>query len=112
MDNLVYQSEKQISEQGDKIPEDKKSELEAALGEGKKVLENQEATAEELNAEKEKISAIVQAFAQEMYAQAGAAGNPDAQGADPSNAGASTDINKADTVDADFEVIDDEEAKK
>ena len=112
LDNLVYQSEKQISEQGDKIPKDKKSELEAALGEGKKVLENQEATAEELNAEKEKISAIVQAFAQEMYAQAGAAGNPDAQGADPSNAGASTDNNQADTVDADFEVIDDEEAKK
>ena len=74
LDNLVYQSEKQISEQGEKIPEDKKSELETALGEGKKVLENQEATAEELNAEKEKISTIVQAFAQEMYAQADAAG--------------------------------------
>ena len=47
-----------------------------------------------------------------MYAQAGAGGNPDAHGADPSDAGASTDNNKADTVDADFEVIDDEEAKK
>ncbi|MFL2825575.1 MAG: molecular chaperone DnaK [Opitutales bacterium] len=112
LDNLVYQSEKQISEQGDKIPEDKKSELEAALGEGKKVLENQEATAEELNAEKEKISAIVQAFAQEMYAQAGAEGNPGAQAGDPANASASADKKQADTVDADFEVIDDDEEKK
>jgi molecular chaperone DnaK len=114
LDNLVYQSEKQISEQGDKIPEDKKSELEAALGEGKKVLENQEATAEEMNAEKEKISTIVQAFAQEMYAQAGAEGDPSAQAGDPSSAGAgaSADNNQADTVDADFEVIDDEEEKK
>merc|ERR1712070_1190116 len=94
LDNLVYQSEKQISEQGDKIPEDKKSELEAALAEGKKVLENQDATADELNAVKEKISTIVQAFAQEMYAQAGAEGDPSAQAADAANA--SADTNQAD----------------
>ena len=112
LDNLVYQSEKQISEQGEKIPEDKKSELETALGEGKKVLENQEATAEELNAEKEKISTIVQAFAQEMYAQADAAGDPNAQAGDAANTGARADQNQADTVDADFEVIDEDEEKK
>ncbi len=112
LDNLVYQSEKQISEQGDKIPEDKQTELETALGQGKKVLENQEATAEELNAEKEKISTIVQAFAQEMYAQADAAGDPNAQAGDAANTGASADQNQADTVDADFEVIDEDEEKK
>ena len=112
LDNLVYQSEKQISEQEKKIPEDKKSELKTALGEGKKVLENQEATAEELNAEKEKISTIVQAFAQEMYAQADAAGDPNAQAGDAANTGASADQNQADTVDADFEVIDEDEEKK
>ena len=113
LDNLVYQSEKQIKEQGDKIPEDKKSELEAALAEGKKVLEDAGASSEAMNEAKEKISAIVQAFAQEMYAQAGAAasaGDPDA----PAGDGTQANSTKAegDTVDADFEVVDEEEEKQ
>ena len=47
-----------------------------------------------------------------MYAQAGAEGNPGTQAGDPANASASADKKQADTVDADFEVIDDDEEKK
>ena len=110
LDNLVYQSEKQIKEQGDKIPEDKKSELETALAEGKKVLEDGEASSEAMNEAKEKISAIVQAFAQEMYAQASAEGDPAAQSGDTDQP--NTTKAEGDTVDADFEVVDDEEEKQ
>ncbi len=110
LDNLVYQSEKQIKEQGDKIPEDKKSELETALAEGKKVLEDGEASSEAMNEAKEKISAIVQAFAQEMYAQASAEGDPAAQSGDTGQPNATKA--EGDTVDADFEVVDEEEEKQ
>ena len=34
LDNIVYQAEKQTKELGDKIPADKKTELEAAIAEG------------------------------------------------------------------------------
>jgi len=110
LDNLVYQSEKQVTEMGDKLPADKKSELESAVTEAKSVLENSDADADQLNSAKDKISNILQAFAQEMYAQAGAEGgeNPEAQ-ASPSPE--SSAAGNAETVDADFEVLDDEDKK-
>ena len=102
LDNLIYQSEKQITELGDKIPADKKSELEAAIAEAKTVLEDKEADAEALKAPKEKIMAIMQSFAQDLYGQAGAGaaeggdGEPEPKKADD------------DAVDADFEVVDED----
>ncbi len=108
LDNLVYQAEKQIGELGDKIPADKKTELDAAISEAKAVLENQEADADALKAPKEKLLGIMQSFAQDMYSQAGAEGAGDAAGA--SDAGASAESKKSDdTVDADFEVVDDDQ---
>jgi molecular chaperone DnaK len=112
LDGLIYQSEKQISDLGDKIPADKKTELEGVIAEGKTVLENAEADAEQMNAVKEKISTILQAFAQEMYAQQGAEGgvDPGAQASDATGADAAKEA-EAETVDADFEVVDDEDKK-
>ncbi|MDQ8206841.1 molecular chaperone DnaK [Coraliomargarita sp. SDUM461003] len=110
LDNIVYQAEKQISDMGDKIPADKKTELEGAIAEAKAVLENQEADAEALKAPKEKIMEIMQSFAEDLYkaqaAEAGAAPEGDAA------AGAeSKQAEDADTVDADFEVVDEEDKK-
>jgi len=112
LDSLIYQSEKQISDLGDKIPADKKTELEGVIAEGKTVLENSEADAEQMNAVKEKISTILQAFAQEMYAQQGAEGgvDPGAQASDATGADVAKEA-EAETVDADFEVVDDEDKK-
>ena len=112
LDSLIYQSEKQISDLGDKIPADKKTELEGVIAEGKTVLENAEADAEQMNAVKEKISTILQAFAQEMYAQQGAEGgvDPGAQASDATGADVAKEA-EAETVDADFEVVDDEDKK-
>ncbi len=110
LDNIVYQSEKQIEELGEKIPADKKTELEAAIKEGKAVLENKEAEVEALKAPKEKIMNIMQSFAQDLYGQAGAEGAAGPQPGDPAAAGegAARKAPDADTVDADFEVVDDE----
>jgi len=114
LDNIVYQSEKQITDLGDKIPADKKTELEAAIAEGKAVLENQDADVDALKAPKDKITEIMQSFAEEMYKQQaaeGAAAGPEgdaAAGADTSEPKKAQD---AETVDADFEVVDEDDKK-
>ncbi|MEM8867954.1 MAG: molecular chaperone DnaK [Verrucomicrobiota bacterium] len=113
LDNIVYQSEKQMTDLGDKIPADKKTELEAAIAEAKTVLENQEADAETLKAPKEKIMGIMESFAQDLYSQqAGAEGaaGPDMAGAADAAAGQaeSSEPKPAEAVDADFEVVDDD----
>jgi molecular chaperone DnaK len=109
LDNIVYQAEKQITDLGDKIPADKKTELESAITEAKAVLENQEADAEALKAPKEKIMEIMQSFAEDLYkaqaAEGGAAPTGDAAASEPKPA------EDADTVDADFEVVDEDEKK-
>lgn len=109
LDNLVYQSEKQISELGDKIPAEKKTELEAAIAEAKTVLENKDANAAALNAPKEKITGIMASFAQDIYSQQPGAEGP---GPDMGSAGGndqeSSEPKKAEAVDADFEVVDDD----
>ena len=109
LDNIVYQAEKQITEMGDKIPEDKKSELEGAIVEAKAVLENQEADVEALKAPKDRMMEIMQSFAEDLYkaqaAEEGAAApEGESAGSEPKQA------EDAATVDAAFEVVD--EAKK
>ena len=107
LDNIVYQAEKQITDMGDKIPEDKKSELEGVIVEAKAVLENQEADVEALKAPKDKMMEIMQSFAEDLYkaqaAEEGAAA-PEGEGAgsEPKQA------EDAETVDADFEVVDED----
>ena len=110
LDNLVYQAEKQMGELGDKIPEDKKTELQSAIDEGKGVLENEEADADALKAPKDKITAVMQSFAQDIYGQAGAAGAESTAGEEASADGgdSSGEAKGDDTVDADFEVVDDD----
>ncbi|MGB1127602.1 MAG: molecular chaperone DnaK [Opitutales bacterium] len=113
LDNIVYQSEKQIEELGDKIPADKKTELEGAIAEAKAVLENQEAEVDTLKAPKEKIMNIMQSFAQDLYGQAGAEGAAGPDMAAGAAAGGAADsepkpAQDAETVDADFEVVDDD----
>jgi len=107
LDNIVYQAEKQITDMGDKIPEDKKSELEGAIVEAKAVLENQEAEVEALKAPKDKMMEIMQSFAEDLYkAQAAEEG-----AAAPEGEGASSEPKQAEdaeTVDADFEVVDED----
>jgi molecular chaperone DnaK len=107
LDNLVYQTEKQIGELGDKIPADKKSELEAAVADGKKALEENDT--DKIKASIEKINGIFQGIASNLYSQAGAADA--AQGAGSTGA-ASSQQTDPDVVDADFEVIDDDSKDK
>ena len=105
LDNMVYQAEKQMTDLGDKIPADKKTELEGAITEAKAVLENQDAAADALKAPKEKIMEVMQSFAQDLYSQQGAEGG---QAASEEATSDESKKSEDDAVDADFEVVDDD----
>ncbi|MDN4754694.1 molecular chaperone DnaK [Porphyromonadaceae bacterium W3.11] len=107
-DSVIFQTEKQLTDLGDKIPADKKSELEAALAKLKEAHKAQDISA--IDTAMEELNKIAQKMSEEMYAQQG--GQP---GADPTaganaNAGANTggaqSGNSDDNVtDADFEEV-------
>jgi molecular chaperone DnaK len=110
LDNLTYQAEKQIKDLGDKLSEDKKAPIESAVADARKVLDDSDASVEALKSAKEKLSGLLESFAQEMYAQAEAAGaQPESDAAGESQEKASA--KDADVVDADFEVVDDDSKK-
>jgi molecular chaperone DnaK len=68
-EQLVYQTENFLRENGDRVPADTKSEVESAVAEVKEGLEQQADTAA-LRAGVEKLASVSQKMGQAMYAQA------------------------------------------
>ena len=106
-DSTVFQTEKFLKENGDKIPADKKAEVEAAIEPVKKAIE-----AEDYDGMKSALDALnekMQAAATEMYAQAQAqpGAGQDAPGADSGGEKTASDVEEAD-----FEMMDDDENRK
>ena len=116
LDSIIYNLEKTLKDAGDKFPADKKGPLETALADAKKALESgdldrMKGALESLS----KAGAELYAHAQQAAgaapgeAPAGAAGGPG--GADAGSAKPEKKEKKADVVDADFEVVDDDKKK-
>jgi len=110
-DSLAYQCEKQLKELGDKIPADKKSEIEAAIAAVREALKGSDTDA--IKSTYDTLQNKFQAVSEELYknasAQAGAAGAGE-QAAGP-EAGAAKPKKDGDVVDAEFEVVDDDKKK-
>jgi molecular chaperone DnaK len=79
LDSLVYNIEKMLKENADKVSGTEKTEVETALADAKKTLEGQPSPAE-LNAAREKLTAASHKLAEAMY-KAGAAAGAGAAGA-------------------------------
>ena len=106
-DQLVYQTEKQLEELGDKISADDKAKITAKLDALKAVKDG-----EDLEAIKKATEELTQEFyaiSSKMYADAqGAAGAQGGAGFDPNNMGGNSNAAHDDNVvDADFEVKED-----
>lgn len=99
-DSLIFQTERQLSEYGDKIPADKKQPIEDALAELKKEFEAK--NLENLEPAMEKLNNVFQAASQDMYNAANAEGAQGGAGAQ--DAGASAD---EEVTDVDFEEVED-----
>ena len=77
-DALIFQTEKQMTEFGDKLPADKKAPIESALVDLKVAFEAKDFGS--IDTATESLNAVFQAASQEMYAQEGAEGEANAEG--------------------------------
>ena len=101
-DSMVFQTENQLKELGDKIPADKKAPIEAAAQKLKEAHKAQDLAA--IDAATAELNNAWQAASAEMYAQSGA--QPGAQGAGQGAQGGQQTSGGADDVqDADFEEV-------
>ncbi len=119
LDSMVYQCEKQLSDLGDKAPEELKSKVDALLSDTKKIIEKTDVTLDELKDAKDSLQKSFEELGQEAMKNAGAGSDPMPGGSsEQSSAGddsASADDSKKkeeDIVDADFEVVDEEKESK
>ncbi len=83
-DSIIFQTEKQLKEYGDKLPADKKAEIESALGKLKTAHQAQDIAG--IDAAMNEMNAMWQKASEEMYKNAGAQGGPQG-GFDPNNMG-------------------------
>lgn len=101
-DSLIFQTEKQFKEFGDKIPADKKGAIETALNKLKEAHKNQDIAA--VDAAMAEMNTAWTAASEDIYKAQQAAGGTAQPGAD--NAGANTSQAGGETVtDAEFEEV-------
>ena len=97
-DSLCYGAEQTLKDLGDKVPAEQKSEVEAAIADAKKALEGTDIEA--IKAAGEKLQEVGHKLAEVVYSSAQA----DAASGQAAGQGGSDDV-----VDADYEVVDDED---
>ncbi|WP_288607791.1 molecular chaperone DnaK [uncultured Prevotellamassilia sp.] len=108
-DSMIFQTENQLKELGDKLPADKKAPIEAALGKLKEAHKSQDIAA--IDAAKAELNTAWQAASADMYSQAGAAqqgagaGFQGGQQAGPQQNAGSDNKGNEDIQDADFEEV-------
>jgi molecular chaperone DnaK len=103
LDSLVFASEKAVKEAGDKVPADKKTELEGAISEAKTKLTSE--SLDEIKAATERLQNVAHSLAQFMYQGTGADAS---QGAGPQGQQTDTSTKKDDgddVVDADYKEV-------
>ncbi len=109
-DSMIFQTEKQLKEYGDKLSEGNKSAIEAALADLKKAHESKDLEA--IDKSLEAMNAAWQAASQEMYQQPGADGaaaEGDAGGQEGAEDEAKSD--EEDVTDVEFEEVNDKDKK-
>jgi molecular chaperone DnaK len=108
-DNLVYQTEKLLKENGDKLTDEKKAPVESAVNDLKEALKTD--NTENIKAKIEALNAAMQEVSQEMYANAAPNEDPSAQGSETAGEDSSESQGSDDgddVIDADFEMVDDD----
>jgi len=101
-DSLIFQTERQLEEYGDKIPEEKKKPIQDALAELKSAYEAKDV--DKINESSEKLNTVFQAASQEMYQDQGQ-GAQDGAGQEEA---ASDNKSDDEVTDVDFEEVDED----
>jgi molecular chaperone DnaK len=109
LDGLVYQVEKMLKENGDKISGDEKGQVESAVADAKKALEGTDATA--MNSAREKLTQASHKLAEAMYKAQQTPPAEAAQGAGPqagaSNGAAQQEKKDEGVIDAEYVDVED-----
>ncbi|MFD9307738.1 Hsp70 family protein, partial [Streptomyces sp. NPDC060048] len=100
-EQLVYQTEKFVKDNEDKVPAEVKDEVEASIAELKEKLKGEDTA--EIRTATEKLAAVSQKLGQAIYA--------DAQAAQAGAAGDAGEAKAADDDVVDAEIVDDEKPK-
>jgi len=106
-DNTLYQSEKFLKENGDKLPEDQKKDLEGATGKLQEALKSEDP--EQIKEANESLTQIWQKVSTELYQKAaaqGEQGKPQGEDAAQGESSASSKDSKDDDTIIDAEVVD------
>ncbi len=109
-DSAVYGAEKLLKDMEDKVPADDKAKVEAAMERVRENLKGDDIT--EVRSAMDQLNAALNELSSKLYQQAGAQadapGGPGQPDGEPTGDGAES---KDDVVDADYEVIDDDDKK-
>ncbi|MCB2221542.1 MAG: molecular chaperone DnaK [Bacteroidetes bacterium] len=111
-DALVFQTEKQLKEYGDKIPAEKKAPIETALGKLKEAHKNKDIAG--IDTAMNELNTAWQAASQEMYAASQQAGGEQQAGpqGQPGGDGAGQQGKDDEVTDVDFEEVKDDKDDK
>ena len=107
-DQMVYQTEKTLEEMGDKIPAGDKGDIESKLNALKDALKGTDTNA--IKNATEELTKAFYAVSEKLYSQNGGQAGPDMGGAS-GGAGATGNGGDDNVVDADYEVVDDDNNK-
>ena len=102
-DTMIFTTEKQLKELGDKLPADKKAPIEAALEDLKKAHKAEDLPA--IDKAMEALNTAFHAASEEMYRATGGNSEGPQAGADGGNPSQDNDSNVQDVTDADFEEV-------
>ena len=109
-DSMVYETEKNLGEFGDKVDDASKEKVNAAVARVKQALEADNHA--EIQSATDELTQVWHEVSAQMYQQTAGADPGDATGAeDPSAADATTESADSDVVDAEYEVVDEDEKK-
>jgi molecular chaperone DnaK len=104
-DSLVYQTEKVLRDQGDKVSADERSAVEGPLGDLKKALEGNDTAA--IRSATESLMSASQAFSQKLYEAAARDANAAGSSASGASAGQGAGAGSVDDDDiVDAEIVD------
>jgi molecular chaperone DnaK len=102
-DSLIFTTEKQLKEFGDKLPADKKAPIEEALTKLKTAHASQDIPA--IDAATAELNAVFQAASQEMYNAQASGAQADPNAGQQANAGGGSNKQDGEVTDVDFEEV-------
>ena len=122
-ENAIYQTEKLIKEQADRVAPDKKTHAESAIAELKEAIKSGDT--DRIKSKVEALNSSIQAISADLYAKAKASGPRGAGGAagdggaeagggesgPKSTGGKGASKEEGEVIDADFEMVDDKDKK-